>query len=646
MAGYAAFGCTSSRGPNLKIDDYYDIGSRLTEESSGGSGEVVRGIRRSDGLAFAVKVVSMDEAREDRSQIDALTEVNHDALIKLVDWFETPDTLYVVMELAMGGELFGRIAQGAFSERDAAAAFRQILEGIGHMHSRGIVHCDLKPENILYADETDRQIKIADFGFAQFLPGGADGCERLYKETGTLSYVAPEVLKGIGYGTKADMWSLGVILYILLSGIHPFGRRRGETDDDVKRNIRGANFRFYPSHFANVSEEAKDLIKRLVVLDPALRLSWEQALEHEWMRGHAPDEDLGGEYLVQLGAFNDKRGMYKLASHALAGLVSRFAQPDAIAAISAHKSSLSRLLQEGSIQPLVSLAYSKVYADRKNACNALANLALKQQYQSKIIAEGALRRLNQLALKENQSSDIKFFIALALSRLAASPSLRASILDPSPASAASSSCSTSRPLSSSPSSSSSSRFSLYDGGPDSSASPSAPSTLQALLHLSHPPPFNPSRTSRKAVEALSLLALEDSLHHRLVAAGALPPLVRQAHDAEASCTLQHAALRGLRRVLAGALKHPRHHHAASVDAINAPLNALYYKAVEEAGKHDAEMGGVVSLLALLQEEGMMQDLIQQEGRQPWHQAATLVPHVAVGEVMENQEACEPIAAPP
>jgi hypothetical protein len=134
-----------------------------------------------------------------------------------------------------------------------------------------------------------------------------------------------------------------VILYILLSGIPPFGKRRGETDRDVKRNILRGAYRFYESHWKGVSPLAQELVSKLIVVNPADRLSWEQALEHPWIQGNAPKVPFGGEYIVELGQFNARRGMYKLASHALAGLVSRFAQPDAIAAISADTSSLSRL---------------------------------------------------------------------------------------------------------------------------------------------------------------------------------------------------------------------------------------------------------------------------------------------------------------
>ena len=230
--------------------------------------------------------------------------------------------LYVVMELALGGEMFGRITQrGKFSERQAAAAFKQVLEAVGHMHSREIVHCDLKPENILYQDDTDSQIKVADFGFAQYItpafhggPGGLPqsrrspprptlhrccleklaslplpnphafvlhaslhiklllfplgAAHRFYPSAnrGTLAYTAPEILLQKTYDTKVDMWSLGVILYILLSGIPPFGRiRQDETHVDVAKRIMTGSWHFYASHFSQVLEPARDLVARLLV---------------------------------------------------------------------------------------------------------------------------------------------------------------------------------------------------------------------------------------------------------------------------------------------------------------------------------------------------------------------------------------------
>ncbi|KAJ1491284.1 hypothetical protein T484DRAFT_1774918 [Baffinella frigidus] len=208
------------------------------------------------------------------------------------------------------------------------------------------------------------------------------------------------------------MWSLGVIVYILLSGIPPFFKfNESETLHHVRERIIKGAYRFYSPYFDNVSEAARDFISCLVV-----------ALEHRWITGLAPDTGLGGEYMVELSSFNDRRdsslslspsprGMYKMASHALAGL-------------------------ERSIQPLVSLAYSKAADDWKNACNAMANLALKEEFQFKIVQEefqfkivqeGGLRRLNQLASKA-KASDVKFFVALAIARIAHNPHLRTQLV--------------------------------------------------------------------------------------------------------------------------------------------------------------------------------------------------------------------------
>jgi serine/threonine protein kinase len=451
----------SSRGGNATIEQFYEVGHRLTADAVGAGGEVVRGRRIADRQEFAIKVIRFGSSREDRSQIQAMIEVNHPGIIKLEDWFETKSTLYLVMEMARGGELFGRIAERGgkgYTEREASHCFKQILEAIGHMHLRGMVHCDLKPENILYQDDQDTQIKVADFGFAQFIPGGQEGGEHLTRQLGTLSYTSPEILLNKGYTTKADMWSLGVILYILLSGIPPFGKRRGETDRDQRHNICSGRWRFYETHFRDVSPGAKDLVSKLLVVEPEHRLDCQEALQHPWLQGLAPDQPLGESFIVELSNFNNLRGMYKLSSHALAGLVSRFAQPDAIAAISADSATIPRVLQEGSIQPIISLAYSRTSEERESACNALANLALRDEFQELIVREGGLRRLNQLgtttsvlillcpqrsktprsvsayfyicvlillyvssALKKPpQSSNVRFFVALALARLAKS----------------------------------------------------------------------------------------------------------------------------------------------------------------------------------------------------------------------------------
>jgi serine/threonine protein kinase len=592
----------SSRGPNAIVHDYYHVGRRLTEDAMGAGGEVVRGRRKEDQQEFAIKVIRFSNSREDRSQIQAMTEVNHPGIIKLEDWFETKDMLFLVMEMARGGEMFGRIAErGKFTERDAANCFLQVLEAIGHMHARGMVHCDLKPENILYEDDTDKQIKIADFGFAQFIPGGQEGGQHLTRQLGTLSYTSPEILLNQGYTTKADMWSLGVILYILLSGIPPFGKRRGETDRDVRHHITHGRWRFYETHFANVSPEARDLVSKLLVVDPAQRLDFQQALEHQWIQGHAPEKPLGETFIVELGNFNNLRGMYKLSSHALAGLVSRFAQPDAIAAISADSQNIPRVLQEGSIQPIVSLAYSKADQERESACNALANLALRDEFQELIVREGGLRRLNQLALKRPvQSSNVRFFVALALARLAREPDVRLPMLNDSV-----------------------------------NADPST-NTVRALIQLAQPPPTNPSRASRQAIEALALLALEEELHQQILMVGlpddSVPGRVRPAvmeallwQAAEKQpLDFQRSALLALRRICSSCVENPR-----LLEVLNQQLTFVWKvaqasQASGPTGEAKADsanrLSGLMSMLLVIKDDGILDDMVDKSGVQDWHSA--------------------------
>ena len=591
----------SSRGHTAVIGDYYEVGQRLTQDAMGAGGEVVRGRRLEDNQEFAIKVIRFSNSREDRSQIQAMTEVNHPGIIKLEDWFETKDMLYLVMEMARGGELFGRIAEKTkFTEHDAANCFRQVLEAIGHMHARGMVHCDLQPQNILYEDDTDKQIKIADFGFAQFIPGGQEVGQHLTRQLGTLSYTSPEILLNQGYTTKADMWSLGVILYILLSGIPPFGKRRGETDRDVRHHITNGRWRFYETHFANVSAEAKDLVSRLLVVDPRRRLDYQTALEHPWIQGHAPAQPLGETFIVELGNFNNLRGMYKLSSHALAGLVSRFAQPDAIAAISADSQNIPRVLQEGSIQPIVSLAYSKADQERESACNALANLALRDEFQELIVREGGLRRLNQLALKEPaQSSNVRFFVALALARLAKQPDVRIPMLD---SSVNADECNT---------------------------------TVRALVQLGQPPPTNPSRASRQAIDALSLLALEDQLHRVLLLAAipdrsvqggqrpaVLEALLWQAAEIQPS-DFKRGALLALRAFMLHATQDP-----PLLQVLNDQLNFIWEVSNQtrstatatSVATNDAanRLSGMVSMMLVMQDNGLLPELVEKAGAQQWH----------------------------
>lgn len=194
--------------------------------------------------------------------------------------FETAERVYMVMELATGGELFDRIiTRGSFTERDATRVLQMVLDGVKYLHTLGITHRDLKPENLLYYHPgADSKIMITDFGLASTRKKG-DEC--LMKTTcGTPEYIAPEILVRKPYTNAVDMWALGVISYILLSGTMPF-----EDDNRMRlyRQILKGKYSFSGEPWPSVSNLAKDFIDRVLTVDPNERLSAGQALKHPWI---------------------------------------------------------------------------------------------------------------------------------------------------------------------------------------------------------------------------------------------------------------------------------------------------------------------------------------------------------------------------
>ncbi|KAL6439754.1 hypothetical protein ACFW04_004061 [Cataglyphis niger] len=207
--------------------------------------------------------------------------LTHPNIVQLLETFEDKHKVYLVMELVTGGELFDRIVEkGSYTEKDASGLIRQVLEAVDYMHEQGVVHRDLKPENLLYySSDEDSKIMISDFGLSKMEDSGimATAC-------GTPGYVAPEVLAQKPYGKAVDVWSIGVISYILLCGYPPF---YDENDANLFAQILKGEFEFDSPYWDDISDSAKDFIRKLMCVNVEERYSCKQALAHPWISGNA-----------------------------------------------------------------------------------------------------------------------------------------------------------------------------------------------------------------------------------------------------------------------------------------------------------------------------------------------------------------------
>eukprot|EP01116_Phalansterium_solitarium_P005805 TRINITY_DN178_c0_g1_i2.p1 TRINITY_DN178_c0_g1~~TRINITY_DN178_c0_g1_i2.p1 ORF type:complete len:259 (-),score=68.20 TRINITY_DN178_c0_g1_i2:443-1219(-) len=237
-----------------------------------------------------------------QTEIDILRRVRHPFIISLKEMFETPTHIYLVMELVTGGEVFDKIVErGAYSEKHASKLIREVLDAISYLHKNGVVHRDLKPENLLYVnDHQDSDIKLADFGLSKIVGNSM----LLNTACGTPGYVAPEVLKCIGYDKAVDLWSVGVILYILLCGFPPF---YDENTSVLFEQIMLGKYQFTAPYWDHVSDSAKDLVRHLLVVDPTKRYTAQEALHHPWIAGNAAPTVAMPGVIDRLIEFNAKR---------------------------------------------------------------------------------------------------------------------------------------------------------------------------------------------------------------------------------------------------------------------------------------------------------------------------------------------------
>ncbi|XP_063782619.1 death-associated protein kinase 2 isoform X1 [Pseudophryne corroboree] len=268
-----------------KVEDLYVIADEL---GSGQFAIVKRCREKKTGVDYAAKFIKKRQSRTSRRgvtreeierEVNILRDIQHPNIITLQDVYENKTDVVLILELVSGGELFDFLAQKeSLSEEEATRFIKQILEGVNYLHTHKIAHFDLKPENIMLLDKTIAipHIKLIDFGLAHKIEDGVE-----FKNIfGTPEFVAPEIVNYEPLGLPVDMWSIGVITYILLSGASPF---LGENKQETLSNITAVNYEFDEEFFSHTSDLAKDFIRKLLVKDTRKRLTIQEALSHPWI---------------------------------------------------------------------------------------------------------------------------------------------------------------------------------------------------------------------------------------------------------------------------------------------------------------------------------------------------------------------------
>lgn len=268
------------------INNDYEFDKEL---GAGGYGKVYSALHKKSGLKRAVKVIKKAEVENHdtfKNEISLLMSMDHPNIIKLYEVYETEDFVYLVTEVCEGGELFFYITKTThLTENEVALVMRQIFAALGYCHANNVCHRDIKPENFMLKFENDPgSIKLIDFGLAEKVNDG----EMMKDPNGTPYYIAPEIIDG-KYDHRVDNWSLGVIMYVMLSGCPPFF---GKNNKEILKSVLKAIYTFNLKPFKTCSDEVKDLISKLLVKDPNKRFTAQQAYNHPWVQRQVDAESL------------------------------------------------------------------------------------------------------------------------------------------------------------------------------------------------------------------------------------------------------------------------------------------------------------------------------------------------------------------
>mmetsp|Transcript_7785 Transcript_7785/g.14902 ORF Transcript_7785/g.14902 Transcript_7785/m.14902 type:complete len:527 (-) Transcript_7785:3970-5550(-) len=292
------------------IHDDYDMGEKLGE---GNYATVLRATDNETGSTVAIKCIPKEKLQRSSqgakilvNEIDCMRRLDHPNILKIERVYEENEHVYIVLEYVEGGDLFAKIiAAEKFSERYSAVLARKMLTALVYMHEKNIIHRDLKLENIMMTSlDEEADIKIADFGFAAEMT-----TENMSVYCGSPGYVAPEILNKLGYDAKADVFSLGIIVYIILSGNSPFFGR--SVEETLAKNREG-RIRFEPSYWADISDDAKDFVMSVTERNSKQRTTAAEALRHRWIYANNRQYFDSLEVSLRRPSFSKRRPMIDL----------------------------------------------------------------------------------------------------------------------------------------------------------------------------------------------------------------------------------------------------------------------------------------------------------------------------------------------